>query len=71
MSIGERLFQTFKFLTRLGDRVDEMSKDVSRLALELKDLEMRVAQLETAMEMASNGTFRAAPRRMLPPADPR
>lgn len=67
MSIGERIFEAFKFLSRLADRVDDLSTDVTRLALELKDLELRLAQLETAMEMASNGTFRAAPRRLLPP----
>jgi hypothetical protein len=69
VSIAERVFEAFKFLTRLGDRVDDLSAEVKRLALEHKDLELRVAQLETAMEMASGGSFRAATRKMLPPTE--
>lgn len=61
MSWVDRVLQTMQTAAVIGERVERMSNDVAGFAVDLRELDRRVAQLEGAFGMLMAGRDNAKP----------
>lgn len=64
MSWLERVLEAMQTATVIGERVERVSNDVADVAVELRELDRRVAQLEGAFAVLMNESRRDDPRRL-------
>ena len=58
MSLLERLFFGIKRVIELDSKVEKLGHATAELNQDLRDLELRMIRVETALELASDGRFR-------------
>ena len=58
MSLLERLFFGIKRVIELDAKVETLGHATAELSQNLRDLELRLTRVETALELASDGRFR-------------
>ena len=61
MSWVDRVLETLQTAAVIGERVERMSNEVADLAVELREVDRRVAQLEGAFGMLMGGRDNAKP----------
>jgi SMC interacting uncharacterized protein involved in chromosome segregation len=58
VSLLERLFFAVKRVIELDSKVEKLGHATAELNQDLRDLELRMIRVETALELASDGRFR-------------
>jgi SMC interacting uncharacterized protein involved in chromosome segregation len=58
VSLLERLFFGIKRMIELDSKVEKLGHATADLNSNLRDLELRLVRVETALELASDGRFR-------------
>jgi hypothetical protein len=61
VSLLERLFFGLKRAIELDTKVEKLGQATAELHRAVRDLELRLVRVETALELASDGRFRPRP----------
>jgi hypothetical protein len=64
MSWFDRVLEAMQTAAVIGERVERVSNDVAEVAVELRELDRRVAQLEGAFAVLMSDSHRDGPPRL-------